>query len=288
MKVFRSPRFSLVFYILFAFSYFLIGKLLTHFAFESQVIPIWLPAGIALVGCFIWWWRFIPALFLASVLFNLSIHNNLVDEQVLIGSTFKEVAIIAVGVVLQAMAGAVLLKYWLGHPLYLKKRKSIFYFIFVIGIALSTISANIGMFGLSVFNPLYSSENHWSNVVFWWLGDALGVLIAAPLLLAIIQAKKKQSYTTSLPTIAVCVVLFLSVAITSKLYNQETRSNGIRIAERETRVIENSFYRYINRSLLAVQSLAGKIQSTPTLSLPEFNDYANELLQQHTFIRAMS
>ncbi|MGO3301175.1 MAG: ATP-binding protein, partial [Pseudoalteromonas sp.] len=288
MKVFLSPRFSLVFYILFAFGYFLTGKLLTNFAFESQVIPIWLPAGIALVGCFIWWWRFVPALFLASIFFNLSIHDNLTGEQILVGNTLKEVTLIGFGVVLQGMIGAALLKYRLGHPLYLKKRKSIFYFILVIAIAVSAISANIGMLGLSFFNPLYSSENHWNNVIFWWLGDILGVLITAPFLLALIQIKKKQNYITSLPTITVCLVLFISVAATSKLYNQETRSNGIKIAERETRVIENSLYRYINRSLIAVQSLAGKIQATPTLSLQEFNSYTEELLHQHEFIRAMS
>lgn len=288
MKVFLSPRFSLVFYILFAFGYFLTGKLLTNFAFESQIIPIWLPAGIALVGCFIWWWRFVPALFLASIFFNLSIHENLVSEQVLVGSTLKEVALIGFGVVLQGMIGGAILKYWLGHPLYLKKRKSIFYFILVIAMAVSAISANIGMFGLSLFNPLYDNENYWNNVIFWWLGDILGVLITTPFLLALIQVKKKQNYITSLPTIAVCLVLFISVAATSKLYNQETRSNGIKIAERETRVIENSLYRYINRSLIAVQSLAGKIQATPTLSLQEFNGYAEELLHKHEFIRAMS
>ena len=64
VKIFRSTSSSFVFYISFAIAYFATGKLLTNFAFQSQVIPIWLPAGIALVGCFIWWWRFMPALLL--------------------------------------------------------------------------------------------------------------------------------------------------------------------------------------------------------------------------------
>ena len=54
VKIFRSTSSSFVFYISFAVAYFATGKLLTNFAFQSQVIPIWLPAGIALVGCFIW------------------------------------------------------------------------------------------------------------------------------------------------------------------------------------------------------------------------------------------
>jgi len=80
VKIFGSTSSSFVFYISFAVAYFITGKLLTNFAFQSQVIPIWLPAGIALVGCFIWWWRFIPALFIASVAFNLSTGDNVITD----------------------------------------------------------------------------------------------------------------------------------------------------------------------------------------------------------------
>jgi signal transduction histidine kinase/CheY-like chemotaxis protein len=288
VKIFGSTSNSFVFYISFAVAYFITGKLLTNFAFQSQVIPIWLPAGIALVGCFIWWWRFIPALFIASVAFNLSTGDNVITDQVLIGNTLEQVLLIGFGAVLQGMIGAALLKYWLGHPLYLKKRQSIIYFIFVVGIVVSLISANIGVYALSQFNPAYSIENHWENVIFWWLGDSLGVLIATPFLLALLQPKFKRQYVTPLPTIAVCSVLFISVALTTKLYNQETYSNSIQIAKRETSIIENSLLSNLNLSQITVQSLASQIQSTPTLSRQEFNSYSAQLLAEHSFIKAFS
>ncbi len=288
VKIFGSTSSSFVFYISFAVAYFITGKLLTNFAFQSQVIPIWLPAGIALVGCFIWWWRFIPALFIASVAFNLSTGDNVITDQVLIGNTLEQVLLIGFGAVLQGMIGAALLKYWLGHPLYLKKRQSIIYFIFVVGIVVSLISANIGVYALSQFNPAYSIENHWENVIFWWLGDSLGVLIATPFLLALLQPKFKRQYVTPLPTIAVCSVLFISVALTTKLYNQETYSNSIQIAKRETSIIENSLLSNLNLSQITVQSLASQIQSTPTLSRQEFNSYSAQLLAEHSFIKAFS
>ena len=288
VKIFGSTSSSFVFYISFAVAYFITGKLLTNFAFQSQVIPIWLPAGIALVGCFIWWWRFIPALFIASVAFNLSTGDNVITDQVLIGNTLEQVLLIGFGAVLQGMIGAALLKYWLGHPLYLKKRQSIIYFIFVVGIVVSLISANIGVYALSQFNPAYSIENHWENVIFWWLGDSLGVLIATPFLLALLQPKFKRQYVTPLPTIAVCSVLFISVALTTKLYNQEAYSNSIQIAKRETSIIENSLLSNLNLSQITVQSLASQIQSTPTLSRQEFNSYSAQLLAEHSFIKAFS
>ena len=288
VNVFQTKISSCCFYVLFAMAYLYSGKLLTTFAFQSQVIPIWLPAGIALVGCFIWWWRFAPALFLASVFFNLSIGDNPLAQDVLIGSTQKEVTLIGLGAVLQALTGAALLKYWLGHPLYLKTRKSIIYFILIVGFIVSLLSANIGVYALSEFNPAYSSENHWRNVLYWWLGDTLGVLIATPLLLALIQPKHQQYHVAPFPTIAVCLVLFLSVAATTKLYNEKSSSNALQIATREASVIENSLLRHLSHSQVAVQSLASLIQSRPTLDQREFVSYTSELLAQNTYIKALS
>ncbi|MBH0069561.1 CHASE domain-containing protein [Pseudoalteromonas sp. NZS100] len=273
---------------MFALAYFLVGIALTKLAFNSQIIPIWLPAGIALVGCYIWWWRFIPPLFVAAIAFNLNIFDNSAHEMVLIGNSFNEAMYISLGVVIQAMVGAALLKFWLGHPLRFKNRKNIIYFIIVVAILSNLISANFGVFALSQFNPIYSIDNHWKNVVYWWLGDTLGVLIATPLLLSLLPQKSNQYSVSTLPTLAVCSVLFVSVAVTTQLYDQENRTNTIKIAEGEVHVIENSLYRYINRSLIAVQSLASQVQSSSTLSQQDFYSYASELLTQHSFIKALS
>jgi signal transduction histidine kinase/CheY-like chemotaxis protein/integral membrane sensor domain MASE1 len=288
VKNFNSKYHSVIFYIIFSLAYFLIGISLTKLAFNTQIIPVWLPAGIALVGCYMWWWRFTPALFVAAFAFNFNIFDSTAHDMVLVGNTFSQAMCIAIGIVLQAMVGAALLKYWLGHPLYFKKRASIIYFIFIVGIAVSLISANFGVFALSQFNPAYDIKDHWQNVLFWWLGDSLGVIIATPLLLVLTQFKGQNRPVSPLPTLAVCSILFVSVAVTTQLYNQENRQNTIKVAEREIKVIENSLYRYINQSLIAVQSLASQVQSNPDLNQQDFYTYASELLAQHSFIKALS
>ena len=288
MKNFNSKYHSVIFYIIFSLAYFLIGISLTKLAFNTQIIPVWLPAGIALVGCYMWWWRFIPALFIAAFAFNFNTFDSTAHDMVLVGNTFSQAMYIAIGIVLQAMVGAGLLKYWLGHPLYFKKRASIIYFIFVVGIAVSLISANFGVFALSQFNSAYDIKDHWQNVLFWWLGDSLGVIIATPLLLVLTQFKGQNRPISPLPTLAVCSILFVSVAVTTQLYNQENRQNTVKVAEREAHIIENSLYRYINQSLIAVQSLASQVQSNPDLNQQDFYAYASELLAQHSFIKALS
>ena len=150
-------------------SYFLVGHFLSSISFQSQIIPIWLPAGIALVGCFIWWWRFLPAVFIASMAFNYSVHP-FADIANLFGAPGAELLVIASGATLQALVGSALLRYWIGNPLTQSSNIKLFYFIFVVGILVNLISANIGIVALSTFNPNYSQDNYWLNVVYWWLG----------------------------------------------------------------------------------------------------------------------
>ncbi|MBQ4834455.1 CHASE domain-containing protein [Pseudoalteromonas sp. MMG010] len=275
---------SLLLNIAFAIAYFVSGFVLTALTYNAQVIPIWLPAGIALVGCYLWWWRFVPTLFISALAFNLNVFDSAAHELVLVGNSFNQAVLIALGIVLQAMLGAGVLKYWLGHPLYLKKRHQIVLFIIVVAILSSLISANIGMWALGNNGFTHS---HWNNVIYWWLADALGILIASPFLLVLFQPKGQYT-VTPFSTMLVSTVLFFSVVITTQLYVEENRSNSIKIAEREVQVIENSLYRYVNQSLIAVQNLAAKIQATPQLNQADFDEYANKLLSQHTFIKALS
>jgi len=288
VKIFASNSQSIIFYILFAIAYYLLGVGLTAFAFNSQIVPIWLPAGIALVGCYIWWWRFIPPLLAAAILFNLNIFDHSAHELMLVGNTFNQAMYIAFGVILQAMTGAALLKYWLGNPLYFSKRKNIAYFIAVVAVLVSLISSNIGVYALSHFNPLYNVNNHWQHVTYWWFGDILGVLIASPFLLSLLPKKSDQRRILTFETIAVCSILFISVALTAKLYERENSKNTIKIAQREAKVIENSLYRYVNQSIIAVQNLASQVQSSSEFSQQDFYTSTGKILKQHSFIKALS
>ncbi|KTD89482.1 ATP-binding protein [Pseudoalteromonas sp. H71] len=288
MRIFTSTFQSIIFYILFALAYYLLGIGLTAFAFNSQIVPIWLPAGVALIGCYIWWWRFIPPLFAAAIAFNLNIFDNSAHEVMLVGNTFTQAIYIAFGVIIQAMVGAALLRYWLGNPLYFRKRKNIAYFIAVVAVLVSLLSSNIGVFALSNFNPLYSIEDHWLHVIYWWLGDILGVLIASPFLLSLLPKAPGQRRVLAFETIAVCSILFISVALTAQIYERENSKNTIKIAEREVEVIENSLYRYINQSIIAVQSLASQVQSSSEFNEQDFYASANKLLEKHSFIKALS
>ncbi|MCF2858530.1 ATP-binding protein [Pseudoalteromonas sp. SMS1] len=286
---FRSPAHNFAAYVLLTLGYFGFGKLFTSFAFQNQVLPIWLPAGIALIGCSLWGWRFAPAIFGASVLFNWTTYfgfqapiNNYTDV--------LQVIIVATGAVLQGMIGGYLMRLWLGDPLLMRSRKYIAYYVLLVGILVNLVSANIGMLSLSLFNPLYAFSQHWQNVIAWWLGDSLGILIFTPLLLMLLNLTvfAQRPYQHKRIMFATCAILFMSVTATTHLYNLGNLNAAKREAQREINIIENLVLRHVNLSMLAVQGMAAKLQSLPEFDSNKFQQVAEQQRQRYPFLFALS
>lgn len=288
VRIANSP-YSLGLYFGLLLAYFATGHLLSNFSFQSQIVPIWLPAGIALVGCYIWWWRFVPAVFIASFAFNFSIQAS--DDSIgLLADQGLGFCLIAFGASLQAVVGSGILRYWLGHPLKESSYKKIIYFIFIVGILVNLISANIGILSLSIFNPEYSLEHYWNNLLYWWLGDSLGVLLVTPFILSLISidAIDKAQKRSRLLILSSSAVLFLSVLVLTGFFIEFSNDNAKKSMAREVKSIENGLYRELNNSMAQLQNLASYIQNTPQLERKDFIAFVNELVATQPTIAAMS
>ena len=288
VKIASSSR-SIVLYLGLFFGYFIVGHLLSSVSFQSQIVPIWLPAGIALVGCYIWWLRFIPAVFIASFAFNYSVHPVL-ELSDLLGDHGLELVMIAFGASLQALVGSAMLRYWLGHPLNLSSNRQIIYFVLLVGIFVNLISANIGIIALSTFNPDYSQENYWLNLIYWWFGDSLGVLLATPFLLSLINYRElaEQQKKARVLMLLSAGVLFLLVLSLTVFFIDFSNAAANKSTNREIKSIENGLYRELNNSMAQLQNLASFIQNSQDLSKKEFTGFVNELMSTQPTISAMS
>lgn len=280
---------SIVLYLLLCLGYFFSGVALADFFSQSQVVPVWLPAGIALFGCYIWQWRFLPAVFISSLSFNFYSHLPLaaadINAQLLL-----EICLIASGATLQALIGSLLLNRWIGSPLNCRSDLKVIAFIVVVGLITNLISSNIGVYSLSLFNPHYDFSSYWGNVLNWWLGDSLGVMIATPLLLSLLhinrldaQTKKSRSFISLTAT-----VLFISASLTTLFFVHNSQQSAKMLATKEIRVLENSLYRQINNSLASIQTLSSYLQNTQYISRFEFNLFTKKLIDEQPSIKALS
>lgn len=279
---------SLLYYILFAFGYFASGLFLSSISFQSQIMPVWLPAGIGLVGCYYWGRSFLPALFLASFSFNFSVHP-LSEFSALFSAHGAELICIASGATIQAWVGSVLLNRY-GNPVTQSSSINVFKFIIVIGLMVNLISANIGIASLNAFQASYNSANYWVDVLYWWLGDSLGVLLMAPFLLSLKGLRSLgDEYKRSrwLIISSVLLLTFIMLVLTV-LFIQISTASIEKLADKEVKNIENSFYRELNNSISQLHNLASYIQNTSGMDRENFSKFVGELIQGQNTIHAMS
>ncbi len=151
--------------------YFLAGKLGLHFAFvHASASPVWPPTGIALAAVLLLGVRAWPAIFLGAFLVNISIAGAIVSS---IG--------IAAGNTLEAVIGALLVERYADGLHAFERARNFLRFIVLAGLVSTAISATIGATSLAVTGE--AAWNSYGSIwLTWWLGDAAGALIVAPLL----------------------------------------------------------------------------------------------------------
>ena len=276
-------------YFIFFVGYFASGILLSKISFQSQIVPVWIPAGIALAGCYIWWWRFFPAVFIASFIFNCSAVPD-IQLSCILSSVGLKNTIIATGAMLQAIVGSALLRYWLGNPINEWDNVKTVYFIFIVGIFTNVISASIAVYSLSLFDPLYSLDYYWLNVTYWWLGDSLGVLLTVPFLLCLLTYKQLDVQQKKARVIIASSVAVLSIIVTTMSWFYVVSSNVDTeyLVKKEVEAIENGIHRQLNHSLFQLGELADYIQDQPHLTRQDFEFYADQKIALQPSLKAMS
>ncbi|WP_286265738.1 CHASE domain-containing protein [Thalassotalea atypica] len=276
-------------YIAFFIGYIFIALLLSEISVQSQVVPIWLPAGIALMGCYFWWWRFFPAVFVASFFFNFTVISNF-EYSLLYSTVGIQNAIIAFGGTLQAVIGASLLRYWLGNPFEQWENKKAIYFVLIVGILINVVSSTIGVYSLSIFNPSYPIEDYYLNVIYWWLGDSLGVLLITPLFLSIYNFKQvdTEQKKARITVISAVATLFVITTLITLLFIEKSTDNSRELVKKEIQVIENSIHSHIAESVEELKELANYIQNTPKMNKADFQQFVVTAYKESPSIKAMS
>lgn len=161
-----------------ALAYLATAKLGFLLALEhTNATAVWPPAGIALAACLVFGFSIWPGIFLGAFCANLLV----------LDAPFSSLSVLVVscctasGNTLEALVGAYFIKRFITGDLPFDRTQDTLRFILLGVFASPVISAVIGTAGFSIYGADWSrSGQMWLT---WWLGDAAGVLIFAPLLL---------------------------------------------------------------------------------------------------------
>jgi diguanylate cyclase (GGDEF)-like protein len=152
--------------------YIAAGKLGLSLAFQNpSATPVWPNTGIALASTLILGYRIWPAIFLGAFLVNVTTAGSAAT-----------CAGIAAGNTLEGVVGAYLLGRFAKGRQAFERLADVFKFAGLAAVASTTVSATIGVASL-LLAGLAAGPGVGSIWLTWWLGDAVGALVVAPLLL---------------------------------------------------------------------------------------------------------
>jgi integral membrane sensor domain MASE1 len=154
-----------------AAAYYLAAKVGLLFEIvRGQVTPLWPPTGIALVGLFVLGLRALPGITLGAFLINAPL-----------GPSLPAAAVISVGNTLAPLCGYLMLRR-VGFRTQLERPADVLALVVLGALAGTLVSASIGTAAL-VLAGAVPPPAYWPTWSVWWAGDAMGVLVIAPVLL---------------------------------------------------------------------------------------------------------
>src|SRR5574341_61694 len=151
--------------------YFGAGKLGLSWAYiHASTSAVWPPTGIAFAALLLYGYRLWPGIFLGAFLVNITTQGSLLTT---LG--------IAAGNTLEAIFGAWAVTRFANGAKAFERARNIFRFVLLAPILSTAVSATFGVTSLTLtgFAPWERYDDIWLT---WWLGDAVGNLIVAPLL----------------------------------------------------------------------------------------------------------
>ncbi|HTU68946.1 MAG TPA: MASE1 domain-containing protein [Candidatus Baltobacteraceae bacterium] len=182
--------------------YLLFGKLGLSLAFTvRQVTAVWPPTGIALAALLLGGYRMWPGVFLGAFIANaLSYEPPYAAAAIALGNT------------LGPLAGAYLLRRF-DFDRSFKRVRDVLVFVLLGSIVAMTITATNGAAQLALAHliPWSSYGPVWA---LWWMGDAAGVLLVAPVILTWSDALREgiRGEAGALEVAVIVITSFVSVA----------------------------------------------------------------------------
>ncbi len=198
----------------------------------GYVTAVWMPAGIALAAALLWGVWALPGIWLGAFFIELYVSGYSAQAPQMAWVS----AVIAVGAVLQAGFGAHLARRFAGFPSPLIEARDILLFLLLSGGVGCLVNASISVPLLVMAGKIAPQEAR-LNWLTWWLGDAIGVFVAAPLVFIVFGRPREVWRPRLLPVggalalgMAVVVALFIGAKRREQANLQARFMRGAKLA----------------------------------------------------------
>ena len=257
-------------------AYALAGLLALQLAIPpGYVSPLYPAAGIALAAVLIHGNRVWPGIFIGSLIIN----SEAVLRSGLAGWSWIVPLCVGAGATLQAIVGAHLARRWVSFPNALDTPGAAVRFLFAAAPLSCLISPSLGVGALVLSGsiPADAAAFSWSS---WWAGDAIGILIAAPLTLAFFGTPREdwapRRLAIALPMCGALILLSGLQLQVGKWEQQRLQSRFERDARNFSGLLRNRFADYLD----VLQSTERIMVTAPQLTHDDFQQFADVWLSR--------
>jgi PAS domain S-box-containing protein len=247
-----------------ALSYALVGWLSLGLAIPpGYASPLYPAAGIALVAALVYGPRTAVGVWLAAFVINLTLSP---DPWTVVGIGVP--VVLGAGSALQALIGAALVKRFVRQPLTLSEPGDIALFFGVGAFVSCLISATIAITTLA-WAGLIAPSNLAFNWLTWWVGDSLGTLIAAPIVLTLIGRPREdwapRRLNVGLTLAVVTGLMAAMIALVARWDDERLRTHF----EREALNASSTLAFQLQEPLHALEALRGVYLASDSVSKEE-------------------
>ena len=272
--------------ILLAIGYFLGGYFGTLLSIPpSHASPIWPAAGIAFAGMVTYGRKVTPGIFTGAFIAQFfSFLDKTSPDGLFFSLSVGGIASIAA--TLQAGLGAWLTRRYVGADNPLTDDRSILRFITLGGPVSCIVSASVGVATLHVEGAL-SWQDMPVSWLTWWIGDTVGVLIFAPLLLCFVGVLRNRRSMRANSVALPLIILSLLVIVILYFGKQQEKTRISSLFDEHCSLLHNALLNEFTRYIEINQNIQALFDSSTDVSADEFKGFTKVFLAEHSDIQAL-
>ncbi len=246
--------------------------------------PVWPAAGLAFAVVYEWGWRMAPAVVAGSFVANivtLALTDSLTMTDVGVASA------IALGAALQAVAASWLVVWTVGHRASLSGGTQIVAFLLLAGPLACLINSTVAT-GAQVAAGLVSIDKALLVGVTWWAGDAIGVVVFAPLVLMLLPGQREvwagRRARVAIPSL-IGVALFVGFFAQADV---QTRAERQLLVAALASDAAGELERNVALHQEVLEGMSSFFKSSQLVDVEEFSTYASGALERFPNLQALS
>ena len=269
-----------------ALLYFLAALFAAGVGIHEQIMPFWVPAGIALAALLRFGVQYVPGVVLGNLAFNIFIVTSW--QTFITGQNLLAATAVGSGAGIQAVFAAWLIERWKIHPLHPQKDGGAALFVLVAGPLCSLINATIGTCAITFINHVGGSEGFWSDWANFWLGDSFGAIVVTPLLLALLPNKKDSAKTRQKQLVGAFLGLIVLVVLVNHLFISRLHQQLENLFKRDAQLVSTELNNTIQRNISDLTTLDRMVDSPRWPNMAWFSHQVEMLRQEEPSVRAFS